>query len=382
MTDNTRWNIPDNASLNASHDIPEIDIPAPFNPAAAFHKSRIDLSKPLPPPQWVLTVIEPDGSKRRFGSLGNFSVIQGKAKSRKSTLTSIITAAAVSGKGLSAFEADFPDDKRTVLVFDTEQDEYDVQQNADRVLRLAGRRGAPPSNFHVHALRPLTSDERLQAIEYGLHNTPNVGFAVIDGVRDLLKDFNDPNQSSDVIQKLMNWTAELKIHIVAVIHTNKGDNNARGHLGSELVNKAETAVSVTKDANNDQVSYCQYEYAKGRVFTPFAFRFGDTGLPEIVTGWTPASKAGRFAKPEPQLYEMEMKLAKIFGSDAAAGLPLSELKTRLQAAFHNVYEIGEKKAEKLIRVLVEEKLMHTTGTPKTRQCKYHPMDGTEPDQIP
>lgn len=381
MTDNTNWNIPDNASLNALHDVSDVTAPS-FDPATAFHQSRIDLSRPLEPPKWVFSVIESDGSKRRFGTLGNFSVIQGKAKSRKSTLTSIITAAALSGKGLSAFESDLPDDKRTVLVFDTEQDEYDVQQNAERVLRMTGHKATLTTNLHVHALRTLSSEERLKAIEFGLYNTPNVGFAVIDGIRDLLKDFNDLNQTADLISALMRWTGELQIHILVVIHTNKGDSNARGHLGSELMNKAETAVSVVKDANNDLVSCCQPEYNKGREFTPFAFRFDDAGLPEIVSGWTLTGKAGRFKKPEPALYEIEMKLPKIFGTDAADGLPLSELKTRLQAAFHNVYEIGEKKAEKLIRVLVEEQLLKTTGTPKTRKCKYHPTDGTKADQIP
>lgn len=381
MNDNTGWNIPANASLNASHDQRAETTPEAFNPMIAFRSSRVDLSRSLEPPKWILTVKDSDGSTRRFGTLGNFSVIQGKAKSRKSTLSTLITAAAVSGNGLSVFEADLPEDKRTVLVFDTEQDAYDVQLNADRVLRLSGCKDKPPPNLHYHSLRPLSTEQRLQTIEYGLYSTPNVGFAVIDGIRDLVKDFNDVKENTDVANALLRWTSDLQIHILVVIHTNKGDSNARGHLGSELMNKAETAVSVTKDTSNDQVSYCQPEYMRGREFAPFAFRFGDTGLPEIVTGWTPASKAGN-KKPEPQLYEMEMKLSKIFGSDAAAGLPLSELKTRLQAAFHNVYEIGEKKAEKLIRVLVDEKSIRTTGTPKTRSCRYHPMDGTEVDQQP
>lgn len=382
MTDNTRWNIPDDASLNALHDIPEIEIQAPFSLKEINRRFRVDLTRPIVPPKWVISINEPDGTKRRFGTLGNFSTIQGKAKSRKSTLTTALMAASIVGNGLTVFAADLPDDKRTVLLFDTEQDDYDVQITGNRVLSMIGRVATPPDNFHVYSFRQASTKERLQYIESVLYQLSGVGVVIIDGIRDLVVDFNDLTEANDVIQKLMNWTAELKIHIIAVIHTNKGDNNARGHLGTELMNKAETVVSVSRDTSNELVSYVKPEYTKGREFTPFAFRFGDTGLPEIVTGWTPASKAGRFAKPEPALYEMEMKLPKIFGTDADAGLPLSELKTRLQAAFHNVYEIGEKKAEKLIRVLVEEKLMHTTGTPKTRQCKYHPKDGTKADQIP
>jgi hypothetical protein len=382
MSDNTRWNIPEDASLNALHDIPDIDIQAPYSLEEINRRFRVDLTKPIEPPKWVISINEPDGSKRRFGTLGNFSTIQGKAKSRKSTLTTALMAASIVGNGLSVFATDLPDDKKTVLLFDTEQDDYDVQTTGNRVLRMIGRADSPPDNFDVYWFRQASTKERLRYIESVLYQRTGVGVVIIDGIRDLLGDFNDLKECAEIIDALLRWTAELKIHIIAVIHTNKGDSNARGHLGSELMNKAETAVSVTRDTNNELVSYVKPEYTRGREFTPFAFRFGDTGLPEIVTGWTPASKAGRFSKPEPQLYEMEMKLTKIFGSDAAAGLSFAEIKTRLQTAFRDVYEIGEKKAEKLIRVLVEEQLIRITGTPRTRQCKYHPMDGTEPDQIP
>ena len=35
----------------------------------------------------------------------------------------------------------------------------------------------------------------------------------------------------------MQWTGEQNIHIQTVLHLNKGDDNARGHIGTELNTK-------------------------------------------------------------------------------------------------------------------------------------------------
>jgi hypothetical protein len=382
MIINTDWDIPEITSLNDLHRDNITDAADGFSPSEALERSRVDFTKELEPPQWVISVVGSDGTTRRFATLGNFSVIQGKAKSRKSTLTTLLMAASLSGKGLSAFESSLPEGKRKVILYDTEQDEYDVRKTCDSVRRLIQRKPEAWDNFTAYALRPLSTDERLQAIEHHLCNTQGIGVAVIDGIRDLVKDFNDLNQTADLISALLRWTSDYKIHIVIVIHTNKGDGNARGHLGSELMNKAETAVSVTKDTANEQVSFCKPEFTRGREFDPFAFRYGDTGLPEIVSGWTLASKAGRFSKPEPQLYELESKIGEIFKSDAVDGIPRSALRPRLQSVFNNAYEIGEKKADKLIRIMVDGELIRTSGTEGTRQCRYHPFHVSEPDQTP
>ena len=44
----------------------------------------------------------------------------------------------------------------------------------------------------------------------------------------------------------MQWTDDRQIHIHTILHQNKGDENARGHIGTELNNKAETVLLVEK----------------------------------------------------------------------------------------------------------------------------------------
>ena len=75
---------------------------------------------------------------------------------------------------------------------------------------------------------------------------PDIVF--IDGVRDLLQDFNSLEQSNDLIQWLLSLTAEHGCTIVSVLHQNKSkdDGNMRGHLGTELLNKLTDCFEVSK----------------------------------------------------------------------------------------------------------------------------------------
>ena len=52
----------------------------------------------------------------------------------------------------------------------------------------------------------------------------------------------------------MQWTDDRQIHIHTILHQNKGDENARGHIGTELNNKAETVLLVEKDKNDCDIS--------------------------------------------------------------------------------------------------------------------------------
>ena len=67
-----------------------------------------------------------------------------------------------------------------------------------------------------------------------------------------------------IASKLLKWTEEKNIHVVTVLHQNKNDGNARGHLGSELVNKAETVLSVTKDSKEKDISIVEAEYCRNK----------------------------------------------------------------------------------------------------------------------
>ena len=61
---------------------------------------------------------------------------------------------------------------------------------------------------------------------------------------------------------------------------NKGDKSARGHIGSEIQNKSETVISVTKDITDKTISNVKHEFARGMDFEDFSFTITG-GLPDI-----------------------------------------------------------------------------------------------------
>lgn len=242
---------------------------------AQVHQSDVILKPP------TCLFVEQDGEHLPFGTLGNFSLIKGKAKSRKSFAIGVAVAAALaSGPPILQMKGSFPAEKRVVLYFDTEQSRFHVQRAIHRIAALCGF-SAPP-NLKVYALRRFDPDTRRDAIEWAIYHNEGIGLVVIDGIRDLVHDYNDPKESTATATLLLRWTEEQNIHLLTVLHENKGDSNARGHLGAELTHKAETVLSVTKDAEEKATSIVSAEYCRDKEFEPFGFAIDEHGIPYLV----------------------------------------------------------------------------------------------------
>ncbi|WP_300441350.1 AAA family ATPase [Christiangramia sp.] len=245
---------------------------------ANIKKTAIKISDEIKPPEWVIEAVNTDGSVSYLGSLGNFILITGKAKARKSFFVGLILSATVSnGLITERYRNNLPENKKQVVYFDTEQGKYHVQLALKRVSELSNNHN--PENLDVYGLRSLSVNERLQVIEHVIYNTPNIGVVVIDGIRDLVSSINDEDQATMISNKLLKWTEEKNIQIITVLHQNKGDNNARGHLGTELINKAETVLSVTKSTNNPNISIVEAEQCRNKEPESFAFEIDENGLP-------------------------------------------------------------------------------------------------------
>jgi hypothetical protein len=251
-----------------------------FNPIEALKKASVDLSEEIKEPPVALVLHQ--NNTMTIGTLGNFSCLIGKAKSRKSFTIAIATAAALGNGIVLGFESCMPTDKNNVLYFDTEQARFHVQKAGQRVATLSGYdEGAQPSNLHIYCCRGYDPKQIVEMVEYALYHTENVGFVVIDGIRDLIHDINDQKEATYINTKLLKWTQELNVHIMTVLHQNKGDGFARGHVGTEIVNKAETTISITKQEDDPEVSVVKPEFMRDMEFAPIAFRIDENGIPEI-----------------------------------------------------------------------------------------------------
>ena len=247
-----------------------------FDPAEILRSVEVDPYKEIDKPPTAIE-IHTGGKVAPSFTLGNFSMIIGKAKSKKTFLLTGLAAAVVSnGWALECIKGTLPAESRGVLYFDTEQSEYHLNRTIKRVLSQT----STLENFKAFGLRKFKPAERVKLIEFALYHTQNIGLVFIDGLRDLLSSINDEEQATAITSDLLRWTAELNIHIVVVLHQNKGDQNARGHVGSEALNKGETTLSVTIDDFDKDVSIVSCEFCRDLPFDDFAFRITEQGLPE------------------------------------------------------------------------------------------------------
>ena len=268
----------------------------PFNDQEAEllrDKLRIDLNEEILPAPSVIDVYD-NGEFLRFASLGNFSMIIGKAKSRKTFFISMIAAAFLrKDLFMDKFMRRVVEGKSKIIIFDTEQGRYDVQQLAKKVVRLTG--SVAQDEFEIYHLRTLDTKQRVEFIENVIYNTHGLCMAVIDGIRDLVYDINSPEEATHISTKLLKWSEEQDIHILTVLHQNKNDGNSRGHLGTELTNKSESVLSIAKDPKSLDFSLVKPEYFRGKEFGEFAFTISETGLPIISDDYhkEPEDQPGR-----------------------------------------------------------------------------------------
>lgn len=315
--------------------------------AELLDKLRINPTDKIEPPQAAWKQIGENNIV--LGTLGNFSLIIGKAKSRKSFFINIAVSTVLSNDPiLNQFKGVLPPKQSKVLYFDTEQGKYHVQLALKRVCEQIQIK--EPVNLEVYGLRSLQPSKRLELIEYAINNTPELGFVIIDGIKDLINSINDESEATMIASKLLKWTEEKNIHIITVLHQNKSDTNARGHIGTELINKAETVLSVTKNEQDKDISIVEAQQCRNREPEPFAFEINEHGLPVIVKDYeirTETNKS-RFDVTDLEDFKQYQLLTDVFSN--GENFTYSELRIQIQIAYKKQFKkkLGDNRAKELI----------------------------------
>jgi len=228
-----------------------------------------------------------------------------------------------------------------------------------RIVRMAGLPlDVEPANLEFLTLRRQTPETRIAVVETAIYNTEGLGLVIIDGIRDMVYDINSPSESTKIISKLMQWTDEKQIHIHTILHQNKADENARGHIGTELNNKAETVLEIAKDKFDNTVSTVQAVHIRAMDFQPFAFRINDDALPELVSEYKFDSKKGdsqSFDYSELKDEQHRQALEAVFSESEQCGY--SDLMKALKRGYATIgCDYGENKLGKL-KTFLENKCM-------------------------
>jgi hypothetical protein len=252
------------------------------DPPTLLESARITLDKEIKPPPPVLQIDNMSVHPVTIFTEGNISVIKGKAKARKSFALAMLTAASLSDSII--YRKFISRTRGSVIYFDTEQSSFYVQQAYHRIAQISNGEGIN-NRFFCYGLRKYNPAQRLELIEWVFDNFKNIGMVVIDGIRDLINDINSPDESTMISSKLLKWSEESGAHIVTVLHENPTGDKLRGHIGTELMNKAEAIINVKKiEGSDSHISKISCDMMKGLDFEPIYFTINDN-IPEVLPNY-------------------------------------------------------------------------------------------------
>lgn len=311
-----------------------------------------------------------------IATLGNFSASTGKAKSKKTFNVSALVAASLAGRQVLNYRAHLPEGKRRILYVDTEQSRFHCHTVLERILRLAGLPTKTDNeNLDFICLREYTPAVRIGVIDYALRQNKGYGLVIIDGIRDLMLDINSTGESVEVINKMMEWSSRYDLHIHCVLHLNKGDNNVRGHIGTEMSNKAETVLVISKSNDNPSVSEVHALHIREKEFKPFAFTVDDNGLPVIAEHHSFNGDIKQ--KPRMSFMDLSIEQHREALSFAFGDKPIKGFENMLQALMDSYAAIGFKRGRSVMVKLLQYLTDNLKLIIKRDKLFYNDMTSTE-----
>lgn len=296
----------------------------------------------------------------------SITTIQGQKGSHKSRLTELICAAILSRStepGPIGITVDNTVPFHIVYI-DTERNKNDQLPYAiQRIKEKAGfgRKDRPP-NLEAISLIDIDRESRFEALAQYMEEVRNTNpekfiVVVLDVITDCIGSFNDPKESLKLIDHLNKLINEHDISFICIIHENPnsiGDSKARGHLGTEIINKATTALSIGFEKSSKelvnikflhtrssrrpepvQVHYC--DRAKGLVLADETFVSENKGQnalkagPDEVRKWIMDNLQGEISKSEI-----------IFRLSAAFNCKAKTIETRLKELTDGPYSTLER----------------------------------------
>jgi len=217
-----------------------------------------------------------------IGTFGNLSVVTAPPKTKKTFFISLLASVFLSGKNIYGGDLKGHRENGHLVHFDTEQGAWHCRNVFKRPYNMDSSIDA--SKYHTFGLRTINHKTRLEFIEYYLSTKIDApSLVIIDGIADLVSNTNDLTECSNVTQKLMEWSAKYKCHIINVIHQSYGSQKlGTGHLGSFLEKKAETVIQLEANTVNKNWITVKCGRSRGYAFETFSFEVNEKGLPIIV----------------------------------------------------------------------------------------------------
>jgi len=315
-----------------------------------------------PPPPCPLILSTESG--KILGEAGNIATIEGLMKSGKSGVLSAIIGAAIAPAGHDGdfFGFEVPAKDGYILHFDCEQSPKDHHRLIDNAVRKrAGLDEIPPALRSFSFLQAPVQD-RWPACVLAARSLPQdmpLRLVIFDGGADFLTTLNDEESSREMVALMHSFAVENSCLVLIVIHENPNaeGGKTRGHFGSELWRKAQSALGVTKGEDNISSIFGKYlrsgDWPKSEAQH---FRFcTEAGM--HITSDDPseerrANKAE--AKQEKKRGEMVSLANKIITAPVMTY-------TALEAAVMKIEKVSDRTAQTRIKALVDAGIISKRG---------------------
>jgi hypothetical protein len=284
---------------------------------------RIDLTVKVPK---IVPTVFIGGS--RFAVKGDISMISGKPKSGKSTITKMVLATALMKEKPQDFDSlsilsNYCEGK-PVIYIDTEQNPSDTLDFYNEVLNMSGTAKNPPSNFYVLNWRDFDYSECLEHLVSIFEHLKDIYMIVIDGITDLIPSSNDETSSVMLIRYLMRESTVRNTCIIALIHENGESGKMRGHIGAEAARKCQGTISIRYDEAKKVRIIKPLFLRKGKMFDEIYWDSTD-GVPRSVSAELVEQIKAQNQLEDKRAIECKDILDKIYQNSNGLGLQLSEL---------------------------------------------------------
>ena len=200
----------------------------------------LDFAKPYTPPKWTL---KHNGVS--FAKRGDLHIVGGKSGHGKTNFMSQIMATLLCGR-FGNMTCELEGEPR-VLWIDTEQSEDDTIAVKNRVCTLADIPiNKPTERFKVARLRETTDalTRYKQILQLLWVIKPDVVF--IDGLLDIVNDYNNQSECADIIRELMSVSTQMNMSMWCVLHENPMTEKLVGSLGSIAERKVTEVFVIRK----------------------------------------------------------------------------------------------------------------------------------------
>lgn len=239
--------------------------------------------------------------RNNFGVIyrNTINVIQGKAGSHKSRLMEIICSCILSiseKTDFVGFYKFFWTEVFTLLYVDTERNTKDQLPLA--LQKIIGKSGFPsdkqPENFDYISMIEIVREDRLEVLKAYIEHIRKTNdghlIIVLDVITDLISNFNDPRESMKLIDYMNSLINSQNVTFLCIVHENPSSGDkARGHLGTEIMNKASLQMQIgfEKTKKNEDTDLIRVKYLKTRVGKrpdPFHLVYSDTKKSLVEAG--------------------------------------------------------------------------------------------------